>query len=179
MKAQSSQWKSPGSPCPKKAQQSRSKIQTMLTVFFDWEDFVHKYTLPGQTINKGYYSNVLRRLRDAIWWKQPQLWATGDWQLHQDNEPTQGSHLVQSFLVKHQITQVTQPLSSEDFWLFPKLVSPLRRKRFQTADEIQENMTGQLMVTGRTMWGPKVPTLKGIEVSLSYVQCFLYLVLLQ
>ena len=34
----------------------------------------------------------------------------------------------------------------------------------------------QLMVIGRTVWGPKVPTLKGTEVSLSYVQCFLYLV---
>ena len=29
---------------------------------------------------------------------------------------------------------------------------------------------------GRTVWGPKVPTLKGTEASLSYVQCFLYLV---
>ena len=37
-------------------------------------------------------------------------------------------------------------------------------------------MMGQLMVIGRTMWGPKVPTLKGTEASLSYVQCFLYLV---
>ena len=36
--------------------------------------------------------------------------------------------------------------------------------------------SGQLMVIGRTVWGPKVPTLKGTEVSLSYVQCFLYLV---
>ena len=31
------------------------------------------------------------------------------------------------------------------FWLFPKLKSPLKGKRFQTVDEIQENMTGQLM----------------------------------
>ena len=29
---------------------------------------------------------------------------------------------------------------------------------------------------GRTVWGPKVPTLKGTEASMSYVQCFLYLV---
>ena len=29
---------------------------------------------------------------------------------------------------------------------------------------------------GRTVCGPNVPTLKGSEVSLSYVQCFLYLV---
>ena len=51
-----------------------------------------------------------------------------------------------------------------NFWLFPKLKSPLKGKRFQTV-EIQENM----MVIGRTVWGSKMPTLKGTEVSLSYV----------
>ena len=38
-----------------------------------------------------------------------------------------------------------------DFWLFPKLKSPLKEKRFQTVDEIQENATGQLVVIGRTV----------------------------
>ena len=33
IKAQLSQWKLPGSPCPKKPRQSRSKIKTKLTVF--------------------------------------------------------------------------------------------------------------------------------------------------
>ena len=37
-------------------------------------------------------------------------------------------------------------------------------------------MTGQLMAMGRTVGGAKVPTLKETEASLSYVQCFLYLV---
>ena len=88
--------------------------------------------------------------------------------------------LMQSFLAKHQINQVTQPPYSPDlvpcnFWLFPKLKSPLEGKKFQVVDKIQENITGQLMVIGRTVWGPKVSTLKGTEVSLSYVQCFLYL----
>ena len=83
--------------------------------------------------------------------------------------------------MKHQITQVTQPpyspdLAPCDFWLVPKVKSPLKGRRFQTVDEIQENTTGPLMVTGRTVRGPKVPTMKGTEVSLSYVQCFLYLV---
>ena len=82
---------------------------------------------------------------------------------------------------KHQIPQVTQsPYSPDlvpwDFWLFPKLKSPLKGKRFQTVSAVQENMTGQLMETGRTVWGPKVSTLKGSEASLSCVQCFLYLV---
>ena len=57
-----------------------------------------------------------------------------------------------------------------DFWLFLKLKSPLKGKRFQSINEIQENMTGQLMAIGRTVWGPKVPTLKGTEVSLSCAQ---------
>ena len=61
-------------------------------------------------------------------------------------------------------------------WLFPKLKSPLKGKRFQTVDEIQENMMEQLMATGRTVWGPKVRALKRTEVSSSYVQCLLYLV---
>ena len=30
----------------------------------------------------------------------------------------------------------------------------------------------QLMEIGRTVWGPKVPTLKGPGASLSYIQCF-------
>ena len=60
-------------------------------------------------------------------------------------------------------------------WLFPKLKLSLKEKRFQTVNEIQENMMGKLMQIERTMWGAKVPTLKGTEVSLFYVQCFLYL----
>ena len=40
-----------------------------------------------------------------------------------------------------------------DFWLFPKLNSPLKGKRFQTIDEIQENRMEQLMAT---VWGPRV-----------------------
>ena len=61
-----------------------------------------------------------------------------------------------SFLVKHQITQVSQSPYSPDlvscvFWLFPKLKSLLKKKKFQTIDEIQKNMTGQQAVIGRTV----------------------------
>ena len=113
--------------------------------------------------------------------QRPQLWVTGDRQLHHDNQPAHASRLMQNFLTKHQITQETQPPYSADlvpcdFWLFPKLVSLLKGKKFQTVDEIQENTMGQLMATERTVWGPKVPTLKGTEAPLIYVQCSLYLV---
>ena len=76
------------------------------------------------------------------------------------------------FLAKHRITQVTQPPYSPDlapcnFWLFPKLKSALKGKRFQTTNEIQGNTTGQLMTT-RTLWGPKAP-----EASLS-IMCTMF-----
>ena len=115
------------------------------------------------------------------WFRRPQLWATGDWQLHHDSAPAYTSRLMQSFLAKHQITQVTQcpyspDLAACNFCLFLKLKSLWKEKRFQTIDEIQENTMGQLMVIGRTVWGPRVPTLKGTEASVGHVQCFLYLV---
>ena len=106
-----------------------------------------QYTPPGQTINKACYLNVLCCLRDAIWQKQLQLWAAGDWQLHHDNRPAHASRPVQSFLAKHQIIQLTQPhyspdLAPCDFWLFKKLRLPMKGKRFQTVDEVQENTMG-------------------------------------
>ena len=115
------------------------------------------------------------------WFRRPHLWATGDWQLHHDSMSTHASCLVQSFLSKHQITQVIQSpnipdLAPCDFWLFSKLKSPWKGKRFQTINETRENTTGQLMAIERTAWGPTVPTLKGTEASLSYTQRFLYLV---
>ena len=81
------------------------------------------------------------------WFRRLQLWATGDWQLHHNNTPAHASGLMQSFLAKHQITQVTQTPYSPDlaswfFWLFPKLKSPLKGKRFQTIDEIQGKYDG-------------------------------------
>jgi transposase len=52
-------------------------------------------------------------------------------QLHKDNAPDHSTALVQAFLANHHITQVYQPpysldLVPCDFWLFPKLKSPLK-----------------------------------------------------
>jgi len=56
-------------------------------------------------------------------------------QLHHDNASAYSTALVQAFLAKHYITQVCQPPYSQDlapcdFWLFPKLKSPLKGGRF-------------------------------------------------
>ena len=113
------------------------------------------------------------------WFRRPQLLATGDWQLHHNNAPANASHLLQFLGETLNHLGDSAPYSPDlmpcNFWLFLKLKSSLKGKRFQTIGEIQENTTGQLMAIGRTVWGPQVPTLKGTEASLTYVQCFLYL----
>ena len=66
---------------------------------------------------------------------------------------------------------------TQDFWLSQKTKSPLKRKRFQTFNEIQENMMGQLMAIGKTVWGLKVPSLKGTgcHCPMYNVSCIFYL----
>ena len=63
-KQQSSQWKGPSSPRPKKGRQVRRKTKVMLLAFFDPEGIVHhEYASDGQTISKEFYLEVLRHLR--------------------------------------------------------------------------------------------------------------------
>jgi hypothetical protein len=59
------------------------------------------------------------------------------------------SHLIQSFLAKHIIPQVCRaPYSPDmapcDFWLFPRLKTPLKGSRFDSRDDIIKNLTVQL-----------------------------------
>jgi hypothetical protein len=63
-------------------------------------------------------------------------------QLHHNNAPAHSTALVQAFLAKHHITQVSQPsynsdLAPHDFWLFPKLKSPLKGWRSVNATVTQ------------------------------------------
>ena len=76
-KAQSYQWKRPGEPMdrPKKTFQVRSNVKGLRTVFFDCSGVVHhEFLSQGRTVNKAYYLEVMRRLREAIRQKRPELW---------------------------------------------------------------------------------------------------------
>jgi hypothetical protein len=47
---------SPNSPKPKKAIQLKSKVKSMLIIFFDIKEIVHKeFALAVQTANSSYY----------------------------------------------------------------------------------------------------------------------------
>ena len=146
-KVQSSLWTSKTSPRPKKACQVRSKIKVLLTVFFDASRVVHyEYFSEGSPVKQTYYIEVLKRLRDAILRKRPELWWSGDWFFHHDIAP---ALRTREFLAKHSITVLPHPLYSPDlapcdFFLFPMLKRPLKGRIFETIPEIKANATKEL-----------------------------------
>jgi len=114
-KMQSSQWMGKGSPGPKKARMSRSKIKVLLVAIFDRKGFVHHEFVPrGQMVNKQLYQEVLARLGDAVHRKRPELWENQTWMLHHDNAPAHASLLIRSYLAKHQTSVVPHPPCSPD-----------------------------------------------------------------
>jgi hypothetical protein len=66
-KRQSEEWHTPQSPRQKKARMSKSKLKTMVIIFFDCLSVVHKeFVSPGVTVNQKYYLVVLDRLRKRV-----------------------------------------------------------------------------------------------------------------
>jgi len=109
-KRQSSQWKSPTSPRPKKARQVKSNLKSMIITFFDIKGIVHKeFVSTCQTVNSGFYCEVLRRMREKVRRHRPQLWREQTWLLHQDNAPSHTAVLTHKFLAKNKIAVIPHP----------------------------------------------------------------------
>jgi len=142
-KLQSSQWKSPGSPRPKKAHMQKSKLKMMLVCFLDQEGIVHREIVPpGMTVNADFYCDVLR-LCENVRRKKPQKWQNRNLIVHHDNAPAHSSFKVSQFLAKNNMTVIAHPpyspdLAPCDLSLFPKLKLRMKGRRFDTTEEIQE-----------------------------------------
>lgn len=115
----------------------------MLTVFFDSRGVIHHEYLPkGQTVNKEYYLSLMRRLRESIRLKRPELWADNSWLLHHDNAPSHSALVIRAHFAKNGTHIVPQPpyspdLAPCDFWLFNRLKRPLRGHRFESIEAIE------------------------------------------
>jgi hypothetical protein len=56
-----------------KGGQARSKGKALLELFFDSSEIVHMEFIPGATVNKHRYKEILRCLRNSICCKHPEL----------------------------------------------------------------------------------------------------------
>ena len=133
---------------PKKARMSKSKMKSMLICFFDSQGVVHKEFMPqGQTVNRGYYREVLEPLRKRVRRVRPEV--ADIWMLHHDNAPCYNAIFVNVYLTKKSIPVFPQPpyssdLSACDFFVFPKFKFHLKGRHFGTVDNIQKVVIDQL-----------------------------------
>jgi hypothetical protein len=93
-------------------------------------------------VNSRFYCDVLRRLRENVLRRRPELWRQQTWLLHHDNAPPHTSVLTQQFRAKYNTTVIPHPpyshdLAPCDFSLFPKMKLKLKGRRCDTVEEIQ------------------------------------------
>ena len=78
--------------------------------FFDSTHMFNMHWVPTwQTVNKEYYTDVLREFRNRFRRKSPALFKSGQWHFHQDNAPVHNFILFTDFLTKMGIKTVPQP----------------------------------------------------------------------
>ena len=64
----------------KTARRVQSNVKVLLTVFFDCNGVVQLEFLPQvRTVNKEYYLENMRQLREAIHQKRTELWKNQSW----------------------------------------------------------------------------------------------------
>jgi transposase len=98
-------------------------------------------TLKGLCIIVQFYCSVLRRLRENIRRKRPELWRAGNLLLHDDNAPSHRALVTREFLTHNSIFTLPDALYSLDlapcdFFLFPKMKLQLRGRRFDRLEDI-------------------------------------------
>ena len=89
---------------------SHNKVRELATVCLLHYEFVPT----GQTVNQVYYLEVLKRLREKVRWKRPELFANNSWILHRDISPAHTTLYVREFLATKQKTVLEHSAYSPD-----------------------------------------------------------------
>jgi hypothetical protein len=77
---------------------SRSQMKTKLITFCDIKGTVRsEFISQPQAVSWAYYVGILKRLREAVLIKRPELWPN-DWILQHDNAPAQKALSIKQFL---------------------------------------------------------------------------------
>jgi len=122
----------------------------MLLVFFDSEGIVHhEYAPDGQTVNKEFYVEVLRRLRESVRRKDRKNGGMATGSCTTTLRPHTLHILCSSFWPNtaplscnsHHIHQISH---RGDFFPFPRLKKVLKGHRFEATEDIKRNLTKTL-----------------------------------
>jgi hypothetical protein len=121
----------------KKTSQVKSKVKSMLIIFFYISGIVHKEFRPGRPSSLFCilgYCDVLRRLRENMRKFRLELWQQKNWPLHHDNASSRTYFFTREFLTKNSMTVVSHP---PYFSLFPRRKIKLKSRHFVTIEVIE------------------------------------------
>lgn len=151
-------WLAPDEPRVKKARKSKSQVKVMATVFFDCRGLILLEWMPtGSTITGNAYVETMRRLRERIRKKRPELWRENAWILHHDNAPAHRSFIVSDFLARNRTTVLEHPpyspdLAPCDFFLFDKIKDSMRGTHLGSQEEIKSESARLLKAIPEADW---------------------------
>ncbi len=92
----------------------------MLILFFDSKGEIHhEYVPEGQTMNATFYVQVLDCLCKRIVCVRPEMWRDWKFFLLRDNVQPHTAVIVQQFLAKKGVAQLSQPPYSPDLSPLP------------------------------------------------------------
>ncbi|UYV69187.1 hypothetical protein LAZ67_6002725 [Cordylochernes scorpioides] len=87
---------------------SKSRIKTMIIVFFDIRGIVHCDFVPqGQTVNSAFYLGVLKRLKRRIASVRTDI--KGTVKLHHDNATSHTAFIITNFLARSNTPVIPHP----------------------------------------------------------------------
>jgi hypothetical protein len=85
---------------------------------------------------------ILKPLIESVGRKRPEVWPS-NWIIHDDNTLAQKARSLKHFLAQNSITEMENPhcftdLAANDFWLFPKIKSALKKRGFQDNEDVHK-----------------------------------------
>ena len=100
-------------------------------------------------MHKEMYMDILRRFRDAVRRKRPEIWGTYSWFLLHDSAPAHRSILAKDSLTKKSVTTLElrpypPDLAPADFYLLIRLKSALKGRPYCDATDVTKNATEEL-----------------------------------
>ena len=123
-----------------------NKVCELATVCLPWQH----WTKVGHTVNQVYSLEVLKRFREKVTRKRPELFANNSRILHHDNAPAHTALSVREFLATKQITLLEHPPYSPGLapvtFFCSRRKEILKGKHFDDTDDIRSNTTEALKV---------------------------------
>ncbi len=150
-KQNSQEWLSPQDKRLKKALRIDGLKKVMMTLFFDCKGIILiEFLGPRETIDSPRYCETLRKLKEALRRKRPELWNNQSFILHHDNASPHTSDFTMERIKKWNIQVLEHPPNSPDmapcdFSIFPKLKSRLQGIRFQNLQKLKDQAKETLM----------------------------------